>query len=87
MILNATTSCRVIELIITQDYLNSINYRRLKECWNDGFAVDILSQPSTTMTGIEVATLEHDLQPPSLSEYTFDLNSGIFTLNFTVSIS
>ena len=39
------------------------------------------------MTGIEVVTVEHDLQPPSLSQYIFDLNSGIFILNFTESNS
>ena len=31
---------------------------------DNGFLVDILSQPSTTITGIEVVTLEPDLQPP-----------------------
>ena len=52
-----------------------------------GFVVDIPSKPSTTMTGIEVVTLEHDLQPPILSQYIFDFNSGIFILNFTESNS
>ena len=91
VIVNTTTSGRVIELIITQEDINSINsiegLSNIGLDIDNGFVVEILSQPSTTMTGIEVATLEPDLQPPSLLEFSFDLNSGIFTLTFTENIS
>ncbi len=80
-ILNSTTSCREIEFIITQDDFNSISsiegLSNVGINIDNGFVVDILSQPYTAMTGIEVATHEPNLLPASLLKYTFDLNSGI----------
>ena len=80
-ILNSTTSCREIEFIITQDDFNSISsiegLSNVGINIDNGFVVDILSQPSVAMTGIEVATHEPNLLPASLLKYTFDLHSGI----------
>ena len=49
---------------------------------DEGIVTDLAGNPSTNMSYLPVSSVVSDMTPPSLTEFSFDLNTGMLELSF-----